>query len=124
MAHFLGIYKLALRRRARYLRQNPHQIRVWRHHIIRKIGQSKPALYRQMHAVEIVDGENGTTLIARLRADFIQPVNRADGQRLRFTINDKPMTIDVLRMLRIAEFTQILPRPVDVRADLQQMPLN
>ena len=77
-----------------------------------------------MNAVKIVDGENGTPLIGRLRADFMQPVNRADGQRLRFTINDKPMTIDVLRMMRIAEFTQILPRSVDVRADLQQMPLN
>ena len=34
------------------------------------------------------------------------------------------MTIDVLRMLRIAEFTQILPQSVDVRTDLQQLPLN
>ena len=34
------------------------------------------------------------------------------------------MTIVVLRLRRIAEFTQILPRSVDVGMDLQQLPLN
>ena len=34
------------------------------------------------------------------------------------------MTIEVLRLLRIAEYTQIIPRSVNVGTDLQQLPLN